>query len=142
MLRALPRLALLASISLAACVSLGGPRPEDRRVVVRLDVSRSAAVRRALTAFREQGYEVKETLTSGTSMETQPFRHGDVEAVFRAEITGTADRSQVTLSGTYRQRELAGLVLGAEHEVRRASDGVEGELWARLTNLGIAIRTP
>jgi hypothetical protein len=136
---------LLASTTLLAttgCASLSGVRPEDRAVVVRLEAPRSTAVRRAEAAFREQGYEVKETLTSGTSMETEPFRHGDVEVVFRAEISGTSERSQVSLTGTYRRRELGGLVLGKEQEIRRASEGVEGELWARLTNLGLAIRTP
>ena len=142
------RAALVVALaaSLAGCASMLGTRPEDREVTVSLRVSRAEAVRRTLEAFRDQGYQVAESLTSGSEPMTEPFRHksgGDeVEAVFRASITGSGGTSRVVLSGTYRPRELAGLVMGKERPVRRAEEGVEGELWARLVNLGVAIRTP
>ena len=139
----------LGALMLAAtvgCAGVLGTRPENREVAVTLRVSRAEAVRRTLEAFRDQGYRVKESLTSGSTPETEPFRHraGDdeVEAVFRAAITGSGSSSRVVLSGTYRHRELAGLVMGKTREVKRAEQGVEGELWARLVNLGVAIRTP
>lgn len=136
--------AVLALAAAAGCAGRLGARPEDRAVTVTLRAPRAEAVRRTLEALRDQGYRVKESLTSGTSPETEPFRHrtGDeqVDAVFRATITGSGSTSRIVLSGTYRSRELAGLVHGTEHEIRRAEQGVQGELWARLSNLGMAIR--
>ena len=134
-----------ALLTTAGCAGLLGTRPEDRAVTVTLRVPQAEAVRRTLEAFRDQGYRVKESLTSGTNPETEPFRHRsggeEVDAVFHTTITGSGSTSRVVLTGTYRTRELGGLVHGKEHEVRRADQGLEGELWARLTNLGIAIRT-
>jgi hypothetical protein len=134
--------AVLAAILLASpsCTALRSRDPEDRTVTVELSASRAEAVRRTLAAFREQGYRVRESLTSGSEPETEPFRQGDVEAVFRAAISGTGSRARVVLSGTYRGRELGGLLPGGEHEVRRSDDPVERALWARLTNLGLAVR--
>ena len=120
---------------------LGGRSPDDRQVAVDLTVSRTEAVRRTQAVLREQGYRVKSTLTSGTEPETESFRQGDeAEAVFRAHITGDRRASRVVLTGTWRPRELRGLVLGHERELRRSDDSPERELWARLENLGVAIR--
>jgi hypothetical protein len=134
---ALTLLLLLAS----ACSALRGRDPEDRRVTVELPVSRSEAVRRTLAVFRVQGYKLQETLTSATEPVTERFRHGrDADAVFRAAITSEGRRSRVVFTGTYRRRDLGGLVRGPEREVRRSDDEVERELWARLQNLAITLR--
>ena len=139
------RAALVAALlvppaATTACAGLGGRSAVRREVTVDLPVSRADAVRRTLAMMREQGYQVAETLTSGTEPETAPFRHGDAEAVFHASITGGARSSRVVLTGTYRKRELGGLVKGRQHEVVRSDDPVERELWAKLDNLGVAIR--
>jgi hypothetical protein len=129
--------------ALAACASVIGRRPEDRAVTVSLGVARPTAIRRTLAAMREQGYEVKESLTSGSELTTEPFRHTrGIEATFRAVITGTERSSRVVLSGVYRERQFGGIVEGDEKEITRSDQGVEGELWARLQNLALAIRTP
>ncbi|HET7450092.1 MAG TPA: hypothetical protein VFJ78_05805 [Gaiellaceae bacterium] len=132
---------LLLPASTTGCAGLLGGRSEVRReVTVDLPVSRAEAVRRTLAMMREQGYEVAETLTSGSTPTTAPFRHGDAEAVFHAAITGGARSSRVVLTGTYRKRELGGLVMGRQHDVVRSDDPLERELWAKLDNLGVAIR--
>ena len=134
---------VVALLPIAGCASFGMREPA-RTVVVSLEVSRAAAVRRAQAALRAQGYTVKETLTSGSELETEPFRHehdGDrYEAVFRAVVTAAGDATRVTLSGTYRRIQLAGIVRGKEQELRESGEGVEGELWSRLENLRLAIR--
>jgi hypothetical protein len=139
------RLALVAALAvvvpLSGCAGLLGRAPEERAVTVELPVSRSEAVRRTLQAFRDQGYQLEETLTSGTEPVTEPFRHGDADAVFRATVESAGRGARVTLRGTYRKRALAGLAHGPEHEIVRGSDDpLEKELWARLDNLGVAIR--
>jgi hypothetical protein len=135
-----PGLLLAVLAALAGCALVRGRPPEDR-LTVDLAVSRADAVRRTLAAFREQGYRVRATLTSGTEPETEPFRHGDdTEAVFRAAISGTGRAARVVFSGTYRRRELGGLVRGREHAVRRTDDAPERELWARLDDLARAVR--
>lgn len=143
---AIPRRAavrLLLALALSGCAGMFGRSPDDRVITIDLPISRDEAVRRTLATFRVQGYQVKETLTSGTSPETEPFEHGDdAEAVFRAEITGTARDSRVVLTGTYRRRQLAGIVRGREREVRRSDDPLERALWDRLANLGLVIRRP
>jgi hypothetical protein len=94
-------------------------------------------------ALREQGYTVRETLTSGLEPETEPFRHGDeADAVFRAAVSGSGERSRVVLTGTYRRRQLAGLVRGPERVVRQSDDALERQLWARLDNVALMIRRP
>ena len=127
-----------------ACASLGIRAPA-RSVDVTLDVSRPTAIRRAQAAFRAQGYTVQESLTSGTELVTEPFRHehdGDrYEAVFRAVVAAAGDATRVRLTGTYRRVQLAGLVRGREQELRESVEGVEGELWSRLENLRLAIRS-
>ncbi len=129
-------LALLAS----SCASLRGRDPE-REIVVNLQVTRTEAVRRTLATFREQGYEIKESLTSGSNPETEPFRQRDAaDAIFRAAITGTGSTSRVVFSGTYRERKLGGLMHGDEREVRNTDEPVEKELWARLSNLALQLR--
>jgi hypothetical protein len=137
---------LLLALALGGCAGLFGRSPEDRQIAIDLPISRNEAIRRTLETFRLQGYAVKETLTSGTAPETEPFVHegqdGDAEAVFRAEITGSARESRVVLTGTYRRRQLAGIVRGREREVRRSDDPLERELWDRLANLGLVIRRP
>jgi hypothetical protein len=140
--RALLALVLLAlsAASLGGCAGLGGRSAVRREVTVELSVSRAEAVRRTLAMMREQGYQVRESLTSGGEPETEPFRHGDAEAVFRATVTGGSRSARVVLTGTYRKRELGGLVKGREHEVVRSDDPLERELWAKLDNLGVAIR--
>jgi hypothetical protein len=129
-------LALLAS----SCASLRGRDPE-REIVVNLQVTRTEAVRRTLATFREQGYEIKESLTSGSNPETEPFRQrDDADAIFRAAITGSGSTSRVVFSGTYRERKLGGLMHGDEREVRNTDEPVEKELWARLSNLALQLR--
>jgi hypothetical protein len=113
----------------------------DREIAVDLPISRAEAVRRTLAAFRDQGYRIRETLTSGTNPVTEPFRHeDDAEVVFRAAITGSGRSSRVVFSGTYRRRELGGLMRGRENEVRDSDDALERELWARLNNLALMLR--
>ncbi|MFL5616941.1 MAG: hypothetical protein ACJ79A_00945 [Gemmatimonadaceae bacterium] len=135
--RATFSLALLGA--LAGCGLFRGA-PEARSLAVDLPVSRAEAVRRTLTAFREQGYAVRASLTSGLTPETEPFRQGDAEAVFRAEISGSGTRSRVVLSGSYHTRELGGIVRSDQHEVRNGDDPLERALWSRLEQLRLAIR--
>ena len=137
--RVLPAALLLAPLG---CASLLGRSEADRAVTVELRVPRSTAVRRSLSALREQGYDVRESLTSGLELTTKPFRHGDeAEVVFRVIISGTSESSRARLTGTYRQRQFGGIVRTKEREMHRATEGLEGELWARLVNLGLAIRS-
>ena len=134
------RRVLLAGITtLAGCGLIGGT-PAARSLAIDLPVTRSEAVRRTLTAFREQGYVVRASLTSGLNPETEPFRQNDAEAVFRAEISGSGTRSRVVLSGTYHTRELGGIVRSGEHEVRNGDAPLERALWGRLEQLRLAIR--
>ena len=133
---------VVAALVLASCGLLRGS-PEDRQVVVNLPVSRAEAIRRTLATFREQGYRVRETPTSGANPETEEFRHrDDADAVFRAAITGSGQSSRVVFSGSYRRRRLGGLMHGDERPVRNSDDEVERELWARLTNLAVMLRQP
>lgn len=143
-LRATRVLLLVAcALALAGCATLLGRRADERAVTIDLRLSRTEAVRRTLAAFRDQGYTIRPTLTSGSEPETEPFRHRDAaEAVFRAAVTGSGRRSRVVLTGTYRRRQLAGLVRGPEREVRASDDPVERELWARLENLAMFVRRP
>ncbi|PYP79830.1 MAG: hypothetical protein DMD35_06865 [Gemmatimonadetes bacterium] len=137
--RAVLALALLGS--LAGCGLFRGT-PEERSVTIDLAVSRSEAVRRTLTTFREEGYAVRATLTSGSQPETEPFKQGDAEAVFRATISGSAATSRVVLAGTYRRKQLGGIVQSGEHEVRNSDDPIERALWSRLQQIALAIRHP
>ena len=124
----------------ASCASLRG-READREIVVNLPTTRAEAVRRTLATFRDQGYEVRESLTSGTNPETEPFRQrNDADVVFRAAITGSGRNSRVVFSGTYRKRQLGGLLHGDERPVRDSDDPLEHELWARLSNLALMLR--
>jgi hypothetical protein len=125
--------------ALSGCGLFRGPA-EARSLVLDLPVSRSEAVRRTLTAFREQGYTVRSSLTSGLNPETEPFKQGDAEAVFRAAISGSGSSSRVVLSGTYHTRELGGIVRSGEHEVRNSDDPIERALWSRLAQLRLTIR--
>ena len=134
-------LALALLVSLTGCGLFRGT-PEARSLAVDLPVSRSEAVRRTLTAFREQGYTVRASLTSGLNPETEPFRQGDAEAVFRAAISGSGSTSRVVLSGTYHTRELGGIVRSGEHEVRNGDEPIERALWSRLEQLRLTIRQP
>lgn len=134
-------LALLlgASTVFAGCAAFRGRTP-DRTLTAELPLSRAEAVRRTMTAFREQGYPVRAALTSGLGPESVPFRVGDeAEAVFRAAITGSAHGAQVVLSGTYRRLRLMGTVRGDEHEVLNSDDPLEHALWTRLDQLRLAI---
>ena len=131
---------LLASVAtLSGCGLIGGA-PAARTLALDLPVSRSEAVRRTLAAFREQGYTVRASLTSGLNPETEPFRQDDAEAVFRAEISGSGNTSRVVLSGSYHTRQLAGIVRSGEHEVQNGDDPLERKLWSRLEQLRLAIR--
>jgi hypothetical protein len=132
---------LISALALAGCGLVRGS-PKDREIVVTLAVSRTEAVRRTLATFREQGYRVRETLTSGANPVTEEFRHrDDADAVFRAAITGSAQSSRVVLSGTYRRLRLGGLMHDDERPVRNTDDDdVERELWARLSNLASTLR--
>lgn len=133
---ALTSLAVLVS----SCALLRGREPA-KEVAVDLPVARTEAVRRTLAAFRDQGYEVRESLTSGTNPETEPFRqHDAADVVFRAAITGSGRTSRVVFSGTYRKRQLGGLMHGDEKPVRDTDDPLERELWARLSNLAVMLR--
>ena len=131
----------LACGSLSGCALFRGP-PAARTLVVDLPVSRSEAVRRTLSAFREQGYTVRTGLTSGLTPETEPFRQGDAEAVFRAEISGSASRARVVFSGTYRIEQFGGIVRTDEKGIRNGDDPLERALWSRLEQLRLAVRTP
>jgi len=135
------RFALALLVFLAGCGLFRGA-PEARSLAVDLPVSRSEAVRRTLTAFREQGYTVRASLTSGLNPETEPFRQGDAEAVFRAAISGSGSTSRVVLSGTYHTRGLGGIVRSGEHEVRNGDEPIERALWSRLEQLRLTIRQP
>jgi hypothetical protein len=133
----------LALLGLLAGCGLFRGTPEERAIMIDLTVSRSEAVRRTLAAFREQGYPIRATLTSGSRPETEPFTQGDAEAVFRATVSGSARTSRVVLSGTYRRRaRLGGIVQGGEHEVRNSDDPTERALWSRLQQIGLTIRQP
>lgn len=136
-IRSLAPLAL--ALSLSSCAALRG-RPPEREATVSLRVSRTEAVRRTHAAFRDQGYQIRETPTSGTSPETEEFRHDDADVVFRAEITGSATSSRVVFSGTYRPRRLGGLVRGDARPVVNSDDPLERALWARLNNLALMLR--
>jgi hypothetical protein len=132
---------LLACTAFTACAGFGGRAAPARTIPMDLSVSRADAVRRTLAAFREEGYRVKTTLTSGLAPETEPFREGDdAEAVFRAKISGSERASKVVLSGTYRRLRLAGTVRGREQEVREGGDDLERALWARLDQLRALIQ--
>lgn len=133
---------VLATVALGGCAGLFGRAPEEREIAIELPVSRDEAVRRTLATFRIQGYRVRETLTSGTTPETEPFEHGGAEAVFRAAITGSGRASRVVLTGTYRRVQLGGVFRGGEREVRRSDDPIERALWDRLLNLSLVIRRP
>jgi hypothetical protein len=135
----LAMLVVLGSASASGCGLLRGA-PEARSITVDLPVTRSEAVRRTLTAFREQGYTVRASLTSGLNPETEPFRDGDAEAVFRATISGSQGSARVVLSGTYRVRQFGGIVRTDEKEVRQSDDPLERRLWSRLEQLRLAIR--
>ena len=133
--------ALLVVLLLSGSALLRNRDPEDRQITVELPVARTESVRRTHAVFRVQGYRLRETLTSGTEPETERFRHGDADAVFRAAITGEGQRSRVVFTGTYRERDLGGLVRGPEREVRRDGDEkLDRELWARLSNLALTLR--
>ena len=127
--------------SVSGCALLRGPAPA-RALDVDLPVSRAEAVRRTLTAFREQGYPIRSSLTSGLQPESEPFRQGDeAEVVFRATISGTTQASRVVLSGTYRKLLLRGVVRDDDVKPVQASDDpLERKLWTRLEQLRLAIR--
>jgi hypothetical protein len=132
---------------LACCAALSGcalfrGAAEARSLAIDLPVARSEAVRRTLAAFREQGYTVRASLTSGLNPETEPFRQGDAEAVFRAAISGSGSTSRIVLSGTYHTRGLGGIVRSGEHEVRNGDEPLERALWSRLEQLRLTIRQP
>ena len=133
---------VLASSAFTGC-SAFRREPDQRSITVELSTSRAEAVRRTSTAFREQGYPLRNTLTSGLQPESEPFRQGDeAEAVFRATISGTAKASHVVLSGTYRRLRLRGVMRGEEQEVRKSDDPLERALWNRLEQLRLAIVLP
>jgi hypothetical protein len=133
---------ILATSAFAGC-SVFRREPEQRTITVELPVSRAEAVRRTTTAFREQGYPIRATLTSGLQPESEPFRQGDeAEAVFRASISGTARASHVVLSGTYRRLRLRGVVRDDAQELRKSDDPIERKLWTRLEQLRLAILQP
>jgi hypothetical protein len=128
------------AVLVSSCALLRGREPA-KEVAVDLSVTRTEAVRRTLAAFRDQGYEVRESLTSGTNPETEPFRQNNTaDVVFRAAITGSGRTSRVVFSGTYRKRQLGGLMHGDEKPVRDSDDPLERELWARLSNLAVMLR--
>lgn len=116
-------------------------REPAREIAVDLPTTRTEAVRRTLATFRDQGYEVRESLTSGTNPETEPFRQGkEADVVFRASVTGSGRSSRVVFSGTYRRRKLGGLMHDDERAVRDTDDPLEHELWARLSNLALMLK--
>src|SRR5436305_12091566 len=114
-----------ATLALPAACGLFRGAPEERDLIIDLPISRSEAVRRTLTAFREEGYVVRATLTSGSQPVTEPFKQGDAEAVFRADVTGSGRTSRVVLSGTYHTKQFGGIVKSGEHEVRNSDDPIE-----------------
>ncbi|HEX6048369.1 MAG TPA: hypothetical protein VFZ21_03850 [Gemmatimonadaceae bacterium] len=130
---------VLLTLALSGCTLFRGRAPA-REIAVSLSTSRSEAVRRTLAAFRDQGYSVRETPTSGTNPETEEFRHENADVVFRAEITGSGNSARVVFSGTYRERRLGGLMRGDEQPVLDSDDPLERELWARLNNLALMLR--
>ena len=139
--RARARVAPLAALVLIGCGLIPGS-PKDREIVVTLPVSRTEAVRRTLATFREQGYRVRETLTSGSNPETEEFEHrGDADVVFRASVTASGQSSRVVFSGTYRRRRLGGLMHDDARPVRNTDDELERQLWARLNNLALWLRS-
>jgi hypothetical protein len=134
--------ATVASLALASagCAVLRGREPAHE-IAVDLPTTRTEAVRRTLATFRDQGYEVRESLTSGTNPVTEPFRQGkEADVVFRAAVTGSGRSSRVVFSGTYRRRKLGGLMHDDERAVRDTDDPLERELWARLSNLAVMLR--
>lgn len=134
---------LLGCSTLTACGGFGGRTPPPRSLTIDLSVPRAEAVRRTLSAFREQGYRVPTTMTSGLTPETEPFRHGDdVEAVFRATISGTGRSSRVVLSGTFRRLRLGGVVRDREQELRNEEDALARALWTRLDQVRLTILQP
>jgi hypothetical protein len=131
----------LSGASMSGCALFRGA-PEARSLTVDLPISRSEAVRRTLAAFRDQGYTIRSALTSGLSPETEPFRQGDAEAVFRAAITGSQTNARVVLSGTYRIKQFGGIVRMDEKELRNGDDPIERALWSRLEQIRLTIRQP
>jgi len=131
---------LLCCSTFTGCAVLGRRAPDETSLTVELPVSRAEAVRRTLTAFREQGYPVRATLTSGLQPESEPFRQGDAEVVFRASISGSERSSRVVLSGPYRRVRLGGAIRGDVEEVRRSDDTLERTLWNRLDQIRLTIR--
>jgi len=133
-----------AAIGLALVTSLAGcglfRGSEEKTLMVDLPVSRSEAVRRTLTAFREQGYVIRSSLTSGLNPETEPFRQGDARAVFRASISGSQSGSRIVLSGTYHKEQFRGIARGDEKDVRNGDDPIERALWSRLDQIRLTIR--
>jgi hypothetical protein len=124
----------------AGCAALRGREPA-REIAVDLPTTRTEAVRRTLATFRDQGYEVRESLTSATNPVTESFRQGnEADVVFRASVTGSSRSARVVFSGTYRRRQLGGLMHGDERAVRDTDDPLERELWARLSNLALMLK--
>jgi hypothetical protein len=132
--------AVSLALATASCAVLRGREPA-REIAVDLPTTRAEAVRRTLATFRDQGYDVRESLTSGTNPVTEPFRQGnDADVVFRASVTGSGGSSRVVFSGTYRTRQLGGLMHGDERAVRDTDDPLERALWARLSNLAVMLK--
>jgi hypothetical protein len=136
--RARATLGLALLTSLAGCGLFRGS--EEKTLVIDLPVSRSEAVRRTLTAFREQGYAIRSSLTSGLNPETEPFRQGDARAVFRASISGSQSGARIVLSGTYHKEQFRGIARGDEKDVRNGDDPIERALWSRLDQIRLTIR--
>ncbi|HKH92666.1 MAG TPA: hypothetical protein VKA54_12725 [Gemmatimonadaceae bacterium] len=134
------RIALWAALltSLAGCGLFRGT--EEKTLVIDLPVSRSEAVRRTLTAFREQGYVIRSSLTSGLNPETEPFRQGDARAVFRASISGSQSSARIVLSGTYHKEQFGGIARGGEKDIRNGDDPIERALWSRMDQIRLTIR--
>ena len=65
---------------LSSCALLRGRDPEHE-IAVDLPTSQTEAVRRTIAAFRDQGYEVRESLTSGTT--PTMVSHGPVRRLMR-----------------------------------------------------------
>ena len=131
-------LAVALVTSLGACGLFRGA--EEKTLVLDLPVSRSQAVRRTLTAFREQGYVIRSSLTSGLNPETEPFRQGDARAVLRASISGSQSGSRIVLSGTYHKEQFGGIARGDERDIRNGDDPIERALWSRLDQIRLTIR--
>jgi hypothetical protein len=134
------RIALWAILvtSLAGCGLFRGS--EEKTLVIDLPVSRSEAVRRTLTAFREQGYVIRSSLTSGLNPETEPFRQGNARAVFRASISGSESSARIVLSGTYHKEQFGGIARSGEEDVRNGDDPIERALWSRMDQIRLTIR--